>query len=970
MNTILVKIFATALAFSQVTTRPDAIKTQFDPVRDQAEVTQLLRDGCAQMRKAFDVEDINLDDLISTAMDDSKPVAGEIKSEIKAFRGLNLNDLVTTYREFCKGEAIANSPVAINEVIGFYNRAAVDLPDHTTLKGLKLPGLSVVLDRKGERFTEVFEPDHRRTWVPLSDVPESVQRAFVAAEDKRFFEHHGIDERGLIRAFVGNLTQPGRPQGGSTITQQVAKNLLVGDDVTYERKIREMIVASRLEHTLSKGEILELYLNSIYLGRISWGIEMAARSYFGKSAKNLTLGEGALLAGLTKGPSYFSPDRSAERAQERRAYVLSRMQGDGVIDAEQTKQALSAAPRIIAFERPRHDSGLYFVDQVGREAKALAGVDSLTATTYTVRSTIDQALQRASEGALQEGLARYEMNNGRVNFQSPEANLADVVRRMEADPKALPGGLPSWQLALQSARLPLYDVHWAPAMVMDPASGKGAGAVPGGKNGSAAGKGSATNRGGDGLQVGLMDGRVLPLTTFGTGRQSLKPYDVVYVMVQEGKGKTAARADLRVRPTVQGAVVILENKTGRVLASAGGFSYPMSQLNRVTQAQRQPGSAIKPLTYLAALQSGLQPNTLVQDTSLTLPPINRTAYSRAEDYWSPKNYSGYGGGITTLRRGLENSKNLVTAHLLEAIEDDPAASLDRVCELAVEARIYPECERYYPFILGAQPVRPIDLAAFYATIANEGARPTPYVLESIETNGRSVYQHRPQPLVSLASADRVSFYQLKTMLQGVVERGTARAMHHLSPYVAGKTGTSEDENDTWFVGFTNDITVAVWVGYDNADGKRRTLGGGSTGSSVAAPIFEAIIQSAWAAGIPKVALSPPSAEARRELAFVPIDVLSGDRVPPGSPRAFVESFRLDSTGALTETRYAMVARGGVTEGESQVPGGLFGDQWAQQPQQWSFGQPLRGFFDPWWQNDRRPQQRRVDPDYFQRRNSW
>src|SRR3984893_561389 len=283
-------------------------------------------------------------------MDDAKPVAGEIKTEIKALHGLDLNDLVTSYREFCRGEAVANSPVAIDEVIGFYNRAGGGLPDHTALKGLKLQGVSVVLDGKGERFTEVYEPDHRRTWVPLSDIPESVQRAFVAAEDKRFFEHHGIDERGLIRAFVGNLTQPGRPQGGSTITQQVAKNLLVGDDVTYERKIREMIVASRLEHTLSKGEILELYLNSIYLGRSSWGIEMAARSYFGKSAKALTLGEGALLAGLTKGPSYFSPDRSPERAQERRAYVLSRLQEDGVISPEESKQALGAAPKLVAFE--------------------------------------------------------------------------------------------------------------------------------------------------------------------------------------------------------------------------------------------------------------------------------------------------------------------------------------------------------------------------------------------------------------------------------------------------------------------------------------------------------------------------------------------------------------------------------------------------------------------------------------------
>jgi penicillin-binding protein 1A len=884
MSAILVKIFATALAFSQVATQPDAIKTQFDPAHDQAEVTQLLRDGCLQMRKAFDVENINLDDLIATAMDDSKPVAGEM--EIKALRGLNLNDLVTTYREFCKSETVANSPVTINEVIGFYNRATVDLPDHTTLKGLKLPGVSVMLDRRGGRFTEIYEGDRRRTWVPLSDVPESVQRAFVAAEDKRFFEHHGIDERGLIRAFVGNLTQPGRPQGGSTITQQVVKNLLVGDDVTYERKIREMIVASRLEQSLTKGEILELYLNSVYLGRNSWGIEMAARSYFGKKAKDLTLGEGALLAGLTKGPNYFSPDRSAERARERRAYVLNRMREDGVIDAERMKQALNAPPSIVAFERPRRDSGLYFVDQLGREAKAMAGIDSLTATSYTVRSTIDPALQRATETALQEGLARYEINNDRVEFQGPEANLADAVRRLQSDPKALPGGVPVWQLALQGARLPLYDVHWTPAMVVDQASGK---------------------KGSDGFQVGLADGRVLPLGgSSATIRGRLKPFDVVYVRVPEAK--SGERVEIRVRPIVQGAAVILENKTGRVLAMAGGFSYPLSQLNRASQAQRQPGSAIKPLTYLAALQSGLQPNTLVQDSSITLPPIGGTANAREEDYWSPKNYGGGESGITTLRHGLENSKNLVTAHLLEGIAATPEASLDRVCELAVEARVYPQCERYYPFVLGAQPVRPIDLALFYATVANEGARPATYLLESVEQNGSVIYKHEAKAPIQLGSADRVAFYQLKTMLQGVVERGTARAASSLSPYVGGKTGTSEDENDTWFAGFTNDITIVVWVGYDNADGKRRTLGGGNTGAGVALPIFQSIIEAAWSSGVPKVALDPPSPEARRHLASVPTDLGSGEHQSSPHKGVFVEYLRLDERGKIKESRFRLVPR--------------------------------------------------------------
>src|SRR5438067_1569289 len=304
------------------------------------------------MRKAFDIEDINLDELIATAMNDPQAIG-----ESKVFRGINFADLQTAYRQFCRNEKVATPVVDLAEVIDFYNKALTDLPDHNKLKGIKLPGASVVLDRKGERFAEVFEENQRRVWVALADIPENVQKAFVAAEDKRFYEHKGIDERGLIRAFIGNLAQSGRPQGGSTITQQIVKNLLVGEDLTYERKIREMVVASRVERTLSKTEILELYLNSVYLGRGSWGIELAARSYFGKPAKELTLEEGALLAGLTKGPNYLSPDRHPGRAQERLAYVLSRMQEDGVLEGkgEEPSRTLPSLPAMIAYERPRRD---------------------------------------------------------------------------------------------------------------------------------------------------------------------------------------------------------------------------------------------------------------------------------------------------------------------------------------------------------------------------------------------------------------------------------------------------------------------------------------------------------------------------------------------------------------------------------------------------------------------------------------
>src|ERR1700691_3551877 len=377
-------------------TQPQAVKTHFDPAQDRGEVVQILRNGCAHMRAAFDIESINLDDLISTALDDPKALG----ASAKAFHGINFADLNTAYRQFCKNKSVDNPVVDLGQVIEFFNGAATDLPDQTPLKGRKLPSMSMVLDGKGAKFAEVFAPGNRRVWVSLADIPDNVQKAFVAAEDRRFFQHHGVDERGIIRAFIGNLGGPGRPQGGSTITQQVVKNLLVGDDVTYERKIREMIVASRLESTLSKNDILELYLNSAYLGRASWGVEMAARSYFGKSAKDLTLPEGAMLAGLLKGPSFYNPDRHPDRAKDRLAYVLGRMQEDGVISTGQKGDAVAALPKLAAFTLPHRESGFNFVDFLGREAKT-DGVDNLTAQSYTVHSTVNAQLQRDTEAALQ-----------------------------------------------------------------------------------------------------------------------------------------------------------------------------------------------------------------------------------------------------------------------------------------------------------------------------------------------------------------------------------------------------------------------------------------------------------------------------------------------------------------------------------------------------------------------------------------
>ena len=968
MDPILVKIFATALALSEVMTQPQAVKTKFDPATDQAQVVQILRDGCAHMRHAFDIESINLDELITTALDDPKAVG----ANAEVFHGINFVDLNTAYHQFCKNEPIDKPVVDLGQVMDFYNDAAAALPDQaqlTALKDKKLPSMTTVVDGKGAKFADVYLPGNRRIWEPLSAIPDFVQKAFIAAEDQRFYQHHGIDERGIIRAFIGNLANPGRPEGGSTITQQVVKNLLVGADVTYQRKIREMIVASRLENTLSKNEILQLYINSVYMGRGAWGIEMAAHAYFGKSAKDLTLSEAAMLAGLLKGPSYYNPDKHPQRAKDRLAYVIGRMKDDGFITAEQKDQALAAPPKPVAFTPERRDSGFGFVDFLGREAKT-DGVGSLTGDSYTVHSTINAELQRQTESALQDGLAHYELANGRMQFHGPEANIATAVTKLASvkpngAPGAMPHTMPAWQQALQAAHLPLYDVHWTPAVVVE----------KGGKRGDGA------------IHVGLPDGRIMPLTTYTYAiRRALNLYDVIYVDVVEGRApansRTRARpvpahAEIRVRPTVQGAVLVLDNKTGGILAMVGGFSYPLSQLNRTWQTERQPGSAIKPITYLTALQKGLQPNTLVLNEPITLPPIGdrqgRTpliAYDdsgQEKDYWTPRNADGSSSGVYTMRFGLEHSVNMMTAHLLDGgIDGDPEQSLDDVCATAVAAKIYKDCVRYYPFVLGAQPVHMIDLAAFYAAVANGGVRPQPHAIDSIEKEGKTVFAYPKDPVFPrIGAADPASFYQLKTMLQGVVARGTARAIGGLSPYVAGKTGTTEDAVDGWFVGFTNDVTIAVWVGYDNGDGKRRSLGG-VDGARVALPIFKPVIEDVWSDGIaPKALLNGPSPEAKRELVDLPIDYMSGNIIRgPGARGDFVEHFRIAPDGQIADTQNQLVSSEAAAEqrqeqaygaypqndygaygGAAEGYGGRYysnGGGWQQQPPP-----PSRGLFGSW-----------------------
>jgi penicillin-binding protein 1A len=871
MGSLLVLVFATFLALSQVLVQPQDLRTTFDPTEDRAEVVNLLRKGCAHMRQAFEIEHLNLDDLVAVAMDD--PEAHSAK-----FRGLSFADMHAAYKAVCTHEG-GTLPVEPEAVIKLYNHALFTLPDHTRLIDLKLLATTTVLDRNGQKFAEITVPENRRVPVRLSAISPNLQAAFIAAEDRRFLQHKGIDERAIIRAFVVNLAG-GDMQGGSTITQQLAKNLLVGSENSYIRKIREVVVASRAESVLSKDAILELYLNAIFLGRGAWGAQMAAQRYFGKDASALSVAEAALLAGQAKGPTYYNPDRYPQRARERTVYVLGRMRDDGFISSEQHEEALAENVQLIPRPTSRRTSGYYVLDHIRRETERVAGLRLLSDDAYVIRSTIDSRIQKAAESALQEGLFSYERSAGRASFEGPEMNLSE---RINAPATANGGNEPRWQHAIRTARLPLYDVHWPAAVVLDEADLK-----PGSK----------------GHWVGLGDGRIVPLQAPRSDLEKLEPYDVVHVRLKEAK-KGSVTAELRVRPKVQGAVVVLENATGRILAMTGGFSYPLSQFNRATQSFRQPGSAIKPLTYLAALGKGLQPTTLVRDSPLTLPPIGDRRNAKRENYWSPGNYDGRSRGTMTLRSALENSRNLPTVHLLaEGIAPTAEAALDEVCDLAREVKVYSDCVRFYPLVLGAQPVRPLDLARFYAAVASEGLLPEPHVIESVSDPVREHFHHS-RPPTRIGSADAAAFYQLKSILQGAVLRGTAARMKSWAPYIAGKTGTTNGAVDAWFVGFSNEVTVAVWVGYDNAR-MTQSLGKGRTGGNVAIPIFEPIMEAIWRDYAPRTVLAPPQDAATK------LTTASGakpnSRTSSKKPFAIVEYLRTNAKGKVIDKRHALVSR--------------------------------------------------------------
>jgi penicillin-binding protein 1A len=716
----------------------------------------------------------------------------------------------------------------------------------------------------------------RRLYVSIDTVPALVKAAFLSAEDKNFYEHDGLDLGGIFRALLTNLRNSGsgkRPIGASTITQQVAKNFLLTNEVSYERKVKEALLALRIEQAYSKDKIFELYLNEIYLGLGSYGIAAAALNYFDKPVNQLSIAEAAYLAALPKAPENYNPLRHEDRAIERRNWVIDRMVENGYIRASDGEAAKASQLTVNVRSRSNYlFASEYFAEEVRRNLVDLYGSQKLYEGGLSVRTTLDPKLQVLARTALHDGLIKYDHAHG---YRGPLKSI-DI----SGDWGALLGEIPA-----------LSDVpEWRLAVVL-----------------GANGDGSSGNGGtGAGLSIGLQpptlpsgalsgarDTGTIPADEMKWARgYALKAGDVVYVEAVAG---APGAFKLCQPPAIEGALIAMDPYTGRVLAMVGGFSFAESEFNRATQAWRQPGSSFKPFVYSAALDNGYTPSSVILDAPIEVHSGN--------EVWRPVNYGGKFYGPATLRTGIEKSRNVMTVRLAQDM------GMPLVAEYAKRFGIYDDLAPYLPMALGAGETTVLRLVTAYATIANGGRKINATLIDRIQDRfGRTIYQHdqrkcegcdetawngQDEPvLVDTREQvlDPMTAYQITSMMEGVVKRGTATVVMQVGKPIAGKTGTTNEEKDAWFVGFSPDLVVGVFIGYD----KPTPMGKGMTGGVLAAPIFTEFMKVALKDAPPKEFQVPQGIE------LIPIDRRTGRRARAGDRNAILEAFKPD-TGPPTSS---------------------------------------------------------------------
>ncbi|HET6156836.1 MAG TPA: penicillin-binding protein 1A [Dongiaceae bacterium] len=744
-----------------------------------------------------------------------------------------------------------------------YQHFSQGLPDYYQLASYDPPVVSRIYAGDGRLLAEYATEN--RVFVPITAMPKRVINAFLAAEDKTFYSHHGVDLPGVINAVWTNIKNYGdrRPVGASTITQQVTKNFLLSNEVSYKRKIREMILAFRIEKAFNKDKILELYLNQIYLGSGNYGVATAALNYFNKPLDQLTIGEAAYLGALPKAPNNYNIVRDHQAALDRRNWVIDRMAEDGHISRDEAAAARTEPLELHSRATTEHVVADYFAEEVRREIVQRFGEKGLYQQGLAIRATIDPRLQEIADRVLRQHLVAYDKTQG---YRGPLQHVDSVL---------------DWQTILQG--LPpmpwLYD--WQPAIVTEATN---AAATIGFKDGTT----------GE-IQVGDLgwahlrspQGRLGPAPKAAT--DVLKVGDIIAVeqLVEDGN-VIPGRYALRQVPEISGAMVAMDPHTGRVLAMTGGWSYKQSEFNRATQAMRQPGSSFKPIVYLSALEAGFTPSTMILDAPIVIDQ------GPGLPLWRPENYAQDYLGAATMRRGIENSRNLMTIRVAQTV------GMAKVAEMASRLGVIDNMQQTLAMSLGAGETTVLRLAGAYAEIVNGGKKIEPALIDRVQDNhGWTIYRHDQRPCDGCQISsyngeappevpdtrpqviDPATAYQMVSILEGVVQRGTGTAVKAVGKPLAGKTGTTNDGRDVWFMGFSPDLVAGVYLGFDQP----RSLGEKATGGKYSAPIFRDFMMEALKDKPATPFRVPPG------IRLVRVDYYTGERATPGASKVILEAFK-------------------------------------------------------------------------------
>jgi len=716
---------------------------------------------------------------------------------------------------------------------GFLLAHAIRVPLVKSLENYQPAIITRIYDRNGIGFAEYSI--QKRIVVAKRDMAPALVQAVVATEDADFYHHGGINPKAIFRAALKDIIARKKVEGASTLTQQLAKQVFLTPAKDFRRKINEAFLAVDIEKNFTKDQIFELYANQVYLGHGAYGVEAASRLYFGKHAKDLTVPEAAMIAGLIRAPMYYSPITHMDHAVARRNHVLRRMYEERYVTKQQFQQAANAPIVLGTYKEEAPRVGAYFSEEIRQyiERSDKFGVENLYQRGLKVYSTLDLRMQIAAETALQRGLRRWDRRRG---FRKPARNLVTEG----IDPNAYKD--PSWS---NDAYVPdkLY-----PAVVM------------------------AVDKNGVTARVGK-DSMTLPATSFAwtqrkTMEGTLKTGDIIYIRQDEDAKTHAKKWMLDQLPQVQGAVVILDVKTGEVRALVGGYDFQMSKFNRAIQSRRQTGSSFKPFVYGAAFEKGLTPADTVFDEPVAIPVGNQI--------YSPKNYYGKYAGIVTIQRALELSINV------PAVKTWMMVGANHVVDFAHRCGITSDIPRYPSTALGAAGVSPIEMAGAYNVFANQGVYVKPRLVRKIVDQTDRVLEEQ-LPELSEATQAQVAF-ELAHVMRGTIDRGTGYEAHVLPPPLAGKTGTTNSYTDAWFLGFSPEYTIAVWTGYDDPS---RSLGGGATGAEVALPIWIDIVKQLDTL---KLRTSRPEFDIPPGIIMAPMDLKSGRRGIGPCERVITEAF--------------------------------------------------------------------------------